>query len=233
MEALGLEPRRGGNWFTGYHRHGDEWFLFPTIGESGRTGHDYHNRWLNGSLEWYAKNGIRIHTNAIQTMLAPGATVHLFARSHNREPFTYHGLASPLEVFDEPTARIIWSVGEAGVELMPGELEHGDTVTEGGKTQVIVNSYERDRSARFRCIAHWGASCQICGMSFATRYGELGEGFIHVHHLRPIASVGEEYELNPIDDLRPVCANCHAMLHREDPPLTIERLRELVQHHEA
>jgi len=60
-------------------------------------------------------------------------------------------------------------------------------------------------------------------------YGERGKGFIHVHHLRPLADVGEEYELDPIADLRPVCPNCHAMIHARPVTLTIEELRSLLQ----
>jgi 5-methylcytosine-specific restriction protein A len=56
----------------------------------------------------------------------------------------------------------------------------------------------------------------------------LGEGFIHVHHLKPLAQIGEQYELDPINDLRPVCPNCHAMLHRASPALSIDALRALI-----
>jgi 5-methylcytosine-specific restriction protein A len=57
----------------------------------------------------------------------------------------------------------------------------------------------------------------------------LGEGFIHVHHLNPIATIAEEYELDPENDLRPVCPNCHAMLHRKKETLSIEELRTLLR----
>jgi 5-methylcytosine-specific restriction protein A len=228
MKILGVEQKLGGNWFTGYHRHEGEWFLFPTVGDSGRTGHDYPNRWVGDKFEWYAKNGMRAHTPAIRSMVSPEATVHLFTRADSRDAFTYQGQVTAQQVFDEPTARIIWMLQRGGIELMPEEIDHVHTVVEGTKIQVVVNAYERDRSARSRCIAHWGSRCQVCDMSFSERYGDLGEGFIHVHHLTPISMIGESYSLDPIEDLRPVCANCHAMLHRQDPPLSIEHLRAVV-----
>jgi predicted HNH restriction endonuclease len=46
-----------------------------------------------------------------------------------------------------------------------------------------------------------------------------------VHHLRPLSGIAEEYEIDPVEDLRPVCPNCHAMLHRKTPPYTIDELR--------
>jgi len=67
----------------------------------------------------------------------------------------------------------------------------------------------------------------VCSFDFGKQFGPLGEGFIHVHHLRPISSLREEHDVDPITDLRPVCPNCHAMLHRTRPPMSIEAL----QHH--
>ena len=60
-------------------------------------------------------------------------------------------------------------------------------------------------------------------------YGEVGKEFIHVHHLKEIASIGENYQINPLTDLRPVCPNCHAMLHRKNPAYTIEELQNLIR----
>jgi len=99
---------------------------------------------------------------------------------------------------------------------------------EGALHRVVSSQYERNPVARLACIAHYGAICFVCGFSFETSYGEIGRGFIHVHHLVPVSSIGETYQVNPIKDLRPVCPNCHAMLHRKDPPLPIEDLQALV-----
>jgi hypothetical protein len=96
---------------------------------------------------------------------------------------------------------------------------------EGALRRVVSSEYERNPAARRACIEHYGASCFVCGFSFEAVYGELGHGFIHVHHLIPVSSIGKEYLVDPIADLRPVCPNCHAMLHYEDPPLTVEELQ--------
>ena len=57
----------------------------------------------------------------------------------------------------------------------------------------------------------------------------LGEGFIHVHHIVPLSGLGKSYVVDPINDLRPVCPNCHAMLHKRVPPYTIDELREIME----
>lgn len=109
--------------------------------------------------------------------------------------------------------------------LYAGEEELGTNVVEGARHKIAVNAYERNASARRRCIERWGLRCVVCDFNFAEKYGAVGEGYIHVHHLIPISSYKVTYTLNPERDLRPVCANCHAMLHQEEPPLAIEELQ--------
>jgi 5-methylcytosine-specific restriction enzyme A len=92
-----------------------------------------------------------------------------------------------------------------------------------------VNAYERDRAARQACISHYGLACVVCGLRFEERYGVLGAGFIHVHHVVPLSELGPNYKLDPVADLRPVCPNCHGMLHRRRPPISIEALRDAVR----
>lgn len=108
------------------------------------------------------------------------------------------------------------------------EIPNPEIVFEGAKKEIIVNRYERNREAREKCIAAHGCKCAVCGIDFEKVYGEMGRGFIHVHHIVPLSSIGKEYELNPVRDLVPVCPNCHAMLHRKDPPYKIEELKTIM-----
>jgi len=100
---------------------------------------------------------------------------------------------------------------------------------EGKSTEVTLTHYERDPGARKECLEHYGYSCTACDFNFENVYGEIGKGFIHVHHLVPISQFGDEYEINAIKDLRPVCPNCHAMLHQESPPVSIEELKAILR----
>jgi 5-methylcytosine-specific restriction enzyme A len=115
------------------------------------------------------------------------------------------------------------------VNLLPGDLGYTPTVMEGGRLQVTVNRYERDRRARQLCIAIHGTTCVLCKMSFGEKYGSLAEGFIHVHHLQPLAEIGEEHQVDPVEDLRPVCPNCHAVLHMREPAYSIEEVMTFLQ----
>jgi 5-methylcytosine-specific restriction protein A len=109
------------------------------------------------------------------------------------------------------------------------ELDPNVSFAEGKTKKIIVNSYERNIVARKKCIEHYGSICQICNFNFKDMYGTLGEDFIHVHHKINISSIGNEYSVNPIDDLIPVCPNCHAMLHKKNPAYTIEELRKVIK----
>lgn len=99
---------------------------------------------------------------------------------------------------------------------------------EGALMKVNVNKYERNQKARRECVEKKGYRCMVCGHDFEAIYGEIGKNFIHVHHLTPISTIGEEYELNVDKDLAPVCPNCHYMLHRKNPPYTIEELKDIL-----
>lgn len=99
---------------------------------------------------------------------------------------------------------------------------------EGAVKHVTVNAYERNPQARRRCIEAHGVKCSACNLDFGTVYGALAMGFIHVHHTKPIASIGMRYEVDPVEDLRPVCPNCHAVIHMSDPPRTIKEVKDLL-----
>lgn len=104
----------------------------------------------------------------------------------------------------------------------------GQGLPEGALTRVVVNRYERCPSNRAAAIAAHGSTCKVCGFDFALFYGTLGEGFIEVHHRTPVSHMGEGYVLDPLKDLVPLCSNCHQMVHREDPPIPAENLRETI-----
>jgi HNH endonuclease len=70
--------------------------------------------------------------------------------------------------------------------------------------------------------------CQVCGFSFVDTYGEVGQGYIEAHHIFPISQLTEQIETK-IEDLALVCSNCHRMLHRRRPWLTLDNLRAIRQ----
>jgi len=108
------------------------------------------------------------------------------------------------------------------------ELDLGDDVYEGAKKGVYVNRYERSKKARSKCLEYYGFSCTVCEFDFEEKYGELGKDFIHVHHIVPLSEIDSEYKVDPVKDLRPVCPNCHSMIHRGNEALSIQNLKKVI-----
>ena len=114
---------------------------------------------------------------------------------------------------------------------LPDEVPYGGSYSEGVVSRVEVNRFERDPQARKACIAAHGTACCVCGFSFGAVYGHEADGYIHVHHLRPLAEAGGKRAVDPAADLRPVCPNCHAVLHLGGACRTIEQVRQLLTQH--
>jgi len=132
--------------------------------------------------------------------------------------------ASELE---ELWATFLREHGLLGITLAE-EVQPTAAFWEGATKRISINAYERDNHARKACIQHHGALCAACGFEFSKFYGTFGDGYIHVHHLVPLSSIGKSYVVDPIKDLRPICPNCHAMIHRQKVPLSIEELRRII-----
>jgi len=108
--------------------------------------------------------------------------------------------------------------------VYPDVLNEQEVHNEGMKKKVLINYYERDSLGRRKCIEYYGCQCIVCKIMFESIYGDIGKHFIHVHHIIPLSSIDETYILDPVKDLRPVCPNCHAMLHKRVPPFSIDEL---------
>ena len=134
-----------------------------------------------------------------------------------------------------PTYPRSYATIDGAIETRLEELINGyqasfvEPNTEGRARSVSVTVYERNPIAREQCIAHYGVACHACGFSFGDTYGETAAGYIHVHHLKPVAARGGSYVVDPIKDLRPICPNCHAVVHLQNPPLSILELKRMLK----
>lgn len=138
------------------------------------------------------------------------------------------GISIKPEVIEELEEKWADFLTKQGIVYIPSTIPK-ERYTEGTVTQILQNRYERDPKARQACIGHYGLSCAVCEFNFEEKYGDIGKDFIHVHHLIQISTRKEVYVIDPINDLIPVCPNCHSMLHKRNPPFTIEELRELMK----
>jgi len=118
---------------------------------------------------------------------------------------------------------------ESSSQIIPEEITTPEKYSEGTKYSIMVNAYERNQQARARCIEFYGTNCVICNFNFEKFYGSEFKNYIHVHHLRPLSTIAETYTLNPVEDLRPICPNCHAIIHRKNPPFTLTEMQKLIK----
>ena len=98
----------------------------------------------------------------------------------------------------------IWEIEDENIS----EEESHAVYFEGNAKVRTVRQYERSREARLQCLEIKGTECAVCKFEFSREYGEIGVGFIHVHHLEMISERDNAYTVDPIRDLVPVCPNC-------------------------
>lgn len=104
---------------------------------------------------------------------------------------------------------------------------------EGGVVLRVHRSRERDRrlvekKKKEAVAAGRRLECEVCEFDFGRRYGEVGEGFIEVHHTKPVSKL-KPGEKTRLADLAVVCANCHRMLHRKSLALGVLDLKALLR----
>lgn len=110
-------------------------------------------------------------------------------------------------------------------------------VYEGQVQQATTLTYQRSSWFRKKALEHHtiGGSiqCQVCSFDFFKGYGEIGKGFIEIHHIKPIyAYTDADLKQNitqALVNVAPVCANCHRIIHRnKQVPLSIPDLKSLI-----
>ncbi len=189
-----------------------EWEIYDKIkdGKYRENGKWFHNlEFFPGAL--FDKNGYVI-----------------FETEEEYKDCKYLQIKQDLHVIGNGISDIPGYVNES-INYYPEIVYENEIIREGKVSIIPVNKYERDPKARKKCIEHHGVDCFVCGMNFKRVYGKLGNGFIHIHHKVPISEIGEEYEIDPINDLIPLCPNCHSMIHvRRNQIMDVEELKKIL-----
>lgn len=158
----------------------------------------------------------------------------LFTFSQTRHEKTTDNGAARIKYFEKKIVRKYltkisgdWYATDEDCYSFTPEIEN--EYYEGEKRRRIATYYERDPKARKECIDKHGLSCAVCGFNFEKVYGNHGKNYIHVHHIVPLHTIGKRYKIDPIKDLIPLCANCHAMIHIGKEMKTVDKLKELLR----
>lgn len=168
-------------------------------------------------------NGMDINVSDVSSWPEEWAS---FEAKVTKMPIVENGIPDYFEITRE-WGSLMMGMVLALADIIPIGEEEAEGYVEGDVKQQNSVRYERNLLNRKLCLESKGYSCMICGFEFEKVYGKLGHHFIHVHHITPVSKLGSGYIINPMKDLIPVCPNCHAMLHRNDPPLQPEQLKEI------
>ena len=132
---------------------------------------------------------------------------------------------------------LVWALEDLGMvddQPFPSEEDELTSSTvestpDGKKILCYTTRYERNAKNRRDAIKEHGTVCQGCGFDFEKTYGEIGKGYIEVHHVNPLCNEGGAVNIIPATDLICVCANCHRIIHkRKDSVLSLKELQELL-----
>lgn len=100
---------------------------------------------------------------------------------------------------------------------------------EGRLTEAKILRRQRNRVARQKCLEESGYACYVCGFNFEKAYGEIGKGFLEVHHTKPLSTYDEEHVI-PQSELCALCSNCHSMVHRKkNEVMDVDELKRLFE----
>jgi len=103
------------------------------------------------------------------------------------------------------------------------EAEEGKlTVTEAAfrsRNAALIEAKKRNSDYR----------CEVCGFRFSDKYGRIGHDYIMAHHLVPLTS-RKGISRTTLNDIALLCANCHAMVHTTQPPLTLQQLKRSLRY---
>jgi len=111
----------------------------------------------------------------------------------------------------------------------------GDDEVDGEEGQILTRTHryrERDTSLVTRkkksvLAEHGYLRCEACDFDFGSRYGKHGDGFIECHHNKPVSEL-QAGQRTKLSDLSLVCSNCHRMIHRKRPWLSVKELSEIL-----
>lgn len=142
-------------------------------------------------------------------------------------------IADKLEIDLWTLDSLWWVISEKGIKAFSATetLDEENEFPEGKAVFRTHKYYERNSSLiqkkKILALNEGTLVCSVCDFDFHKIYGEIGEGFIECHHTIPVSEYSSETKTK-LQDLALVCSNCHRMLHRKRPCLTVEQMREIV-----
>lgn len=127
----------------------------------------------------------------------------------------------------EIVTHVLALINAKAIPVLP-DVDRSQSILEGNPRLIAHLRRERNsvivKAKKEEILRATGKlCCEACGFDFKDIYGELGDGFCEVHHLKPL-SKADGVVKTELKDLAIVCSNCHRIIHRTDPMLSISSL---------
>ncbi|GIC75999.1 HNH endonuclease [Moritella sp. F3] len=128
---------------------------------------------------------------------------------------------SPIEANMLDDSNIFNQTEIADMEVEEGQLVYKTHLRRERNSDIVI------RKKELALDLYGSLSCEVCHFNFTDVYGIRGKDYIECHHKNPLSDtkVGVKTKL---DDLALLCANCHRVIHRYKPWITIDKLRSLI-----
>lgn len=174
----------------------------------------------------------KVYRADIGTIVILPVPVPLARVRYDMEDWAWTSYPRTYTTIDDHLATRLWTIVNVAQTL--ADQDYVPTLpaqefTEGQKAQVLATRYERNPKARDACLQHHGTACVVCGFDFASVYGEGFTWCITAHHLKLVSTRGGEHRVDPIEEMRPVCSNCHTVIHQRSPPFEIEEVQTMIR----
>lgn len=133
------------------------------------------------------------------------------------------------DISEADAQRLLQAAGAVYTARNPSndrELTDEKSYIEGERRAATATA--RNPQLRAAAKKKWGLKCYCCGFDFQRFYVNLGRGFAIVHHLQLFEAMNGRKRKATVEDVRVVCANCHYVLHMENPPIDVEDLKQSI-----
>lgn len=128
-------------------------------------------------------------------------------------------------------ARVLQLIENGTSDELP-DIDRDNSVNEGNprlvahlrreRNPAIVKAKKKEVLKKTGCL-----SCEVCGFDFAKVYGDYGNEFCEVHHLKQL-SQADGIVKTELKDLSVICSNCHRIIHRKKTMYSIAELKKAI-----
>ncbi|ONI41703.1 hypothetical protein AN640_07780 [Candidatus Epulonipiscium fishelsonii] len=114
-------------------------------------------------------------------------------------------------------------------EKIDNIIEKANSISSFKEEKVEIEKIKIWEDLKTVCLDYYGAICEVCGIDYGYTYGNQFERYIDIHNLKSTHKEDDNLDINPEEDLVPVCHNCHFIMHTKQPCYTIDEMKKICE----